>query len=179
MPSKITGNFSITNYYDSQGNNETLNLVGINIPLWKGGSLSGGVGRDVKYSNKTGGSVTKPALEVKYKQNVGNYTNLQLRFREIDGTEQYRVAFGANYQIDKNWSTYGSAHVTAKNNGNWSYNTGAYFGGSYKDTKTGISIFAELQQNVPLNHNINIGKTLASFDDGNKLFNVGISIPLK
>ena len=173
MPSPVSGYFSNANYLSFDGCNENLSLVGVNFKLAQGSNLSLGAGADWSVGTD-GSSKVIPVFEAKYKQNFGKNLNVQARFRELYGSEQYRVTFGGSYPLDKNNSIYGAAHFTSKyGNGDWSHKTGAWIG--YTHTfKNGISLSTELQQNI------NIGKPnkiLAM--DGNKSFNVMVSIPIK
>ena len=177
MAPEITGQVNITNYASFNGNNETLGLIGFSAPLWKDASLSCGVGADINvFGNE---AKINPAAEIKLKQKIGKYLNTQFRFREFFGeAEQYRVTFGGNYKFNDNWSIYGAVHGTAKNNDNWKWNTGGWIGATYT-TKGGVDISAEFQQNIPLGKGADAKKALSSFNDGNKMVNVLISIPLK
>ncbi|MCR5265073.1 MAG: hypothetical protein K6E29_00590 [Cyanobacteria bacterium RUI128] len=172
MPSPVSGYISNSNYYSFDGSNENLTLGGINLKLGQGSNLSIGAGADWTIGTD-GASNVNPALEVKYKQNLGHNLNAQVRFREIDGAEQYRVTFGGSHAFNNNNSIYGAAHFTSKySNGEWGHKTGAWVGYTH-NFRGGVSVSAELQQNI------NIGKPNNIWDmDGNKSLNVIVSIPI-
>lgn len=173
MPLPVSGYLSNSNYFSFDGSNENLTLGGLNIRLGEGSNFSVGAGADWT-ENADGSSNVVPAFEAKFKQNIGQNLNAQARFREINGAEQYRVTFGGSHSLNRNNSIYGAAHFTSKNqNGDWSHKTGAWIG--YTHTfRDGISLSAELQQNI------NIGKPNNIWAmDGNKSFNVIVSIPIK
>ena len=172
MPSPVSTFISNSNYYSMDGSNENLTLMGWNFPLGKSTSVSFSGGVDWNIDSK-GDSKVNPAIEAKFKQNIGKNLNVQFRFREINCAEQYRVTFGGNYNFDKNNSIYAAAHFTSKDNrSDWTHKTGGWIGYTHK-FNNGVSISGELQQNI------NIGKN-TDFDafDSNKLFNVIVSVPL-
>lgn len=174
---KLTGQVSTNNYYASDGSNQNLTLIQASTSPVKNLNLTIGVGNNWNIDSQ-GHSTNKPAIEVKAKYSIGNYLNAQARFREIGGKEQYRMTFGGSYNFDKHHSIYGAVHVST--NDFEQGKTGSWIGYTYTTNK-GVSISAELQQNFNI-HNKNGPdhlKTLTSFDDGNKLFNVMVSIPFK
>lgn len=169
---RVNGFISNSNYYSLDGSNENLTLFGGNVSLGKSSSLSLSAGADWNVDSD-GNSKLNPAFEAKFRQNIGENFNTQVRFREIGGSEQYRVTFGGSYSFDKNNSIYAATHFTSKNNnGDWNHKTGGWIGYTHK-FNNGVSVSGEIQQNI------NIGKhnNLDAFD-GNKLFNVMVSIPL-
>ena len=174
---KISGYVSSSNYLSFDGANENLMLLGGSVRLGRNANLMLGVGND--WTLKEGKNKNEPAIEIKGKYNIGEYLNAQARFREIGGCEQYRLTFGGSYAVDQNNSVYASIHTTAKNNGEWRYNTGGWVGYTYK-FNNGVSVSGELQQNIGLNRTSKgVGKTLECFDDSNKMFNVIVSVPIK
>ena len=178
MPNpRIITNLSTSNYLSFDGTNENLTMIGGNVKLTPSFSASLGAGN--YWTHSKGKDKNEPAIEAKLKYNIGEHLNAQARFREIGGTEQYRVTFGGSYKIDKHQSIYASAHATAKNSNEWKYNTGGWIGYTY-NFNNGVSVSGELQQNIPLNKGSkNVGKTLGCFDDSNKMVNVMITVPLK
>ncbi len=174
---KVTIKISNANYLSFNGENENLTLIGGDIKFSSRLNMSVGIGNDWTHSKS--GNKNKPAIEAKIKYNIGECFNAQTRFREIGGTEQYRVAFGGSYKLDKHNSIYSDLHFTAKDSGEWKYNTGGWIGYTYK-FNNGVSVSGELQQNIPLNKGSQgAGKTLAAFDDSNKMFNLMLTIPIK
>ena len=171
MPIRINGNISTSNYLAFDGNNENLTMLGASAKVAPNTTLSIGFGND---SNINGSKISnKPAFEAKVKYNIGEHLNAQARFREIGGTEQYRVTFGGSYKFDNKNSIYGSVHATSKNNhGDWNHKAGGWIGYTH-DFGNGFSVSGELQQNIPLNKTAqSVGKTLGSFNDSNKSFNI-------
>lgn len=174
---KITGQISSLNYYLLNGSNENVTLIGANYKPLSNLNLSLSIGNDWCYQN--GKNEHKPVIEAKAKYNIGNNLNTQFRFREIGGDEQYRVTFGGSYKINKNQSIYAAIHGTAKDSGEWKFNSGGWIGYTY-NFKNGVSISGEIQQNISINKATqSIGQTLSSFDDSNKTLNVILSIPVK
>lgn len=174
MPLPITGYFSNSNYYASDGSNENLSLFGVNAKVIPNTIFSIGIGSDCVI-NPNGESSNNPAIEAKLKYNINNNLNTQFRFRKIGGTEQYRVTFGGSHKFDKHNSIYAAVHATSKNNhGTWNHKTGGWIGYTYT-FNNGVSLSGELQQNINLN-----GKPtqIGSFNDGNKLVNMMLTVPL-
>ncbi len=174
---KLTGQISVNNYYASNGSNENLTLLQAGLKPCKNLNVTFGVGNDLNIS-ADGKSENKPAIELKCKYNIGEHLNAQARFREIGGKEQYRLTFGSSYGFDRHHSVYAAVHATT--NDFRKGKTGGWVGYTYA-TNSGISLSAEVQQNFAINNKTakNTFETLGSFDDGNKLFNVMISIPIK
>ena len=181
MPTpSVTGIFSSSNYTSFDGSNENLTMLGAKVALRNDLSVSLGFGNDCTVTKDGNGFYTtknKPAIEVKAKYNIKNL-NTQLRFREIGGDEQYRIAFGGNYSFDKHNSIYAALHATTKYTNEWKHNAGIWVG--YTHTfKNGISISGELQQNIPLNKGSKgFGETISSMD-ANKMVNVMLTVPIK
>ena len=174
---RITGQITNTNYLSFNGENENLTLIGGNVKLSSKLNISLGIGND--WTHSKGENKNKPAIEAKLKYNIRECLKTQFRFREIGGTEQYRVTFGGNYKFDKHNSVYSDLHVTSKDSGKWKYNTGGWIGYPYS-FNNGISVSGEFQQNIPLNKGSQSAeKTLAAFDDSNKMFNVILTLPIK
>ena len=169
----ISSQFNMSNYYSFDGTNENLTLLGASTSFGKT-SLTIGAGNDCTI-NPDGHIKNKPAIEIKGKYNIGEHLNMQARFREIGGKEQYRITFGGSYSFDKNNSIYSSAHITT--NDFHKYKGGLWAGYTHK-FNNGISLSAEFQQNLDKETSRNLGKTLGSFNDGNKLFNVMLTVPL-
>lgn len=174
---KLTGQISMSNYYALNGNNENLTMIQAGIKPSKKLNVTIGLGNDNNIDSQ-GSSVNKPALEIKAKYNIGKYFNTQARFREIGGKEQYRVTFGGSYPLDKNNSIYSALHATT--NDFEKGKVGGWLGYTH-NTKSGISISAEFQQNFGINNKTaqNPLKTLGSFNDGNKSVNLIVSVPFK
>lgn len=174
---KIGGYISTSNYYDLSKTNENLTLIGGNLSLNDKTTLSLGVGNDCKTNSD--GTTNKLAVEAKAKYNISDKLNIQARFREIGGSEQYRLTFGGSHPLGKNNSVYCAIHgTTKKKNGSWSTNTGGWVGLSHK-FKNGMSLSAEVQQNIPLNNaKKSFGETIRSFDDDNKMVSVFLTIPV-
>ena len=174
---KITGFVSSSNYLSFDGSNENLTTLGGNVKITRDLNLTVGVGN--YFTHTSDKNTNEPTIEAKLKYNINDNLNVQARFREIGGVEQYRVAFGGSHKINKQNSIYTAIHATAKDTGKWSFNTGAWVGYTH-NFKNGISISGEFQQNIPLNKGSkNVGKTLGCFDDTNKMFNVIVSVPFK
>jgi hypothetical protein len=173
---KISGQLTNLNYLTFDGVNENLTLLSGSYKLGRNVNITAGAGFDYTFKGNKG--TNKPAIEFKGKCNIGEYLNTQFRFREIGGTEQYRLTFGGSYSFDNHSSVYASAHITGKNSDEWKYNTGGWIGGTYK-FNNGVSVSGELQQNIPLNKTASsFGKTLGSFDDSNKMVNLILSVPI-
>ena len=118
-------------------------------------------------------------MELLLNHNIGDYLNSYAGFRKFGNNEEYRVAFGANYGIDKHQSIYAGTHYTMNNDGEWNKNTGYWVGYSY-ELNNGATLSAEFEQGIPLNKTApSIGHTLGSFDDSNKTFNFTFAIPIK
>ena len=174
---KLSGFVTSLNYLSFDGTNENLTMVGGNIKLARNLNLSAGVGNYWTHTSEK--DTNKPTIEAKLKYNINKSLNAQARFREIGGVEQYRVTFGGNYKINKNNSIYASVHGTAKDSGEWNFNTGGWIGYTH-NFKNGISVSGEFQQNIPLNKGSkSVGETLGCFNDSNKMFNVIVSVPFK
>ena len=174
MPIKLSGNVSTSNYLAFDGSNENLTMVGVSTKVGSNTTFSLGLGND---SNINGSKISnKPALEAKVKYNIGEHLNAQARFREIGGTEQYRVTFGGSYKLDDKNSLYGAFHATSKNNnGDWNHKAGGWVGVTH-NFGNGLTVSGEIQQNIPLNKTAQgVGNTLSSFNDSNKSFNVIVS----
>jgi hypothetical protein len=178
MPIPKPSFFFANSSYIGTSNTENLSITGESYSFGKYGTISFGGGVDQKYDYKKGSYSYNPAFEAKYKLNIGNHLNTQVRFREIGGTEQLRATFGGSYKFNDKNSIYTSAHITTKNNsGDIKTNTGLWVGYTH-NFDNGMSISGEFQQNVPLNSTTDIEETLNSWDDGNKSFNVILSVPL-
>ena len=174
---KITGQVTSLNYLSFDGTNENFTMVQGNTNITPKLSASLGIGD--YWTHSANKNTHKPAFEAKLKYNINNNLNAQARFREIGGTEQYRVAFGGSCKFDKHQSIYAAVHTTAKDSDKWSFNAGGWIGYTYK-FNNGIAISGELQQNIPLNKTApSFGRTVSNFDDSNKMFNVIVSVPLK
>ena len=173
----ITGNVSNTTHFSFNGTVENVTLLGGNIKVTPELNLSLSAGNFLTHTKDK--NTNKPIFEAKLKYNIGKYLNTQARFREIGGDEQYRLTFGGSYKIDKRQSVYVTIHGTAKDSGEWKYNTGGWLGYTYQ-FKNGVSISGEFQQNIPLNKTTkSLGETLSCFDDSDKMFNVILAVPFK
>ncbi len=172
----INGYVATSNYFSFNKANENLTLIGGNCNITKKINVSLAIGNDCTTDFKT--TKNKPAIEAKIKYNLNKNLNIQSRFREIGGSEQYRLAFGGSHGIDKNNSLYWALHGTCKDNHNeYKLNTGGWLGVSHK-CKNGIIVSGEFQQNVPLNStNKNIWQTLADFKSSDKMASVFVIIP--
>ena len=170
----FTGQFTMSNYFSLDGSNQNLALLGASTKLSDNLSITAGVGNSWEI-DKDGHSKNQPAIELKGKYNISDNLNVQARFREIGGKDQYRVTFGGSHVFDKKNSIYAAAHLTTNDFNK--YKTGGWIGYTHK-FNNGVSISAEIQQNLNKETSQNLGKTLGCFNDNNKLANIIVSIPL-
>ncbi len=178
MPTpKVTGKFSSTNDYSMfTKDNTNITLLTAATSLNKNFKFSFGVGN--YWTVDAGKHKNVPALELKASNNFGKYMNAAVRYRRLGGTNQYRVIFGANYDINKHHSLSAETYFTMKQSDKWSKGTGISVGYTYA-FNNGVELSTELEQGIPLNSDSpSIGRTLGSFSDSEKTFNVKLSVPI-
>ena len=136
MPPKIKGYGEIWNYAGLD-NNETIALMGMSYKPVDNLSLSASLGGDFVFSD--GKLKENPAIEAKIQYTpfkdldkpIIKDTNLQFRFREIGGNEQYRLSLNTSYPINKNLSVYTAYYAALKDADKLSFKHGAWLGLSY------------------------------------------------
>ena len=134
---------------------ESYNLLksGIEIPKLNG-AVSFGIGADVslQYSDRDANVLTVPLVELGYKQKFpevcGLKPNVDVRYRNIGGTNQLRTTAGLTKSINNRASVFTKlGYTTVFEDGKDKINI--FVGGDYKLSEN-ISIGADIQQNIKL-----------------------------
>ncbi len=178
MPTTVTSKISTTNEFSfcTGQDNTNITLLDTKIKIGNKIGLSAAIGN--YWTVDEGQHKDVPAFQLKAEYDIGNYFNAALRYRRLGSADQYRVIFGANYDINKHNSISAETQFSLKKSDKWSKSGSISVGHTYT-FNNGVEITNELEVGAPLNSDSpSIWHTLGDFKHPDKTWNLKVSVPI-